>query len=521
MTRYAELIKKHRTRVITLLALALLFFLAIQGMETKDWAITTLRGVSVGAVIFLVAAGLALIFGLMDVLNLAHGEMFMIGAYIGWSVFVRPDTFIDILTPALLFMTGFVLMPVANALLDRVSISSQIRRIWPWVVLVGAVAIIGVTLVNYPIAIWDYEVYSESPITYALAMDQGTLTLPEPPIFENLSPAVAMLGMLLGGLLLSISIAGFGHRKQVTPKHTPVQKRQIGYAVIFVAVALATYLANDWISQTLITMSTNWRFVIAMAIAAMSGFILGSLVESILIRPLYDRPLYQIMLTLGVGFIIIEMVRSIWGRPEFTMPKPALFDSIGEGCPAEGIGGWLSNGCSTILLFDGRVRTYNEIFIIIFGLLVLVGIWLLLQRTRIGMIIRAGVQDSEMVEALGINVRQVFTLVFSLGVGLAAMGGILAAPSMGLSNDMGARFLLLALIALAIGGLTSFPGAAVGALLVGLMQQFITKYGEIGINLPFLEEPFKPSPPLVPASVVLLMVVILLVLPNGLFGRSE
>jgi branched-subunit amino acid ABC-type transport system permease component len=86
---------------------------------------------------------------------------------------------------------------------------------------------------------------------------------------------------------------------------------------------------------------------------------------------------------------------------------------------------------------------------------------------------------------------------------------------------MGTRYLLLALIALAIGGLTSFPGAAAGAVLVGLMQQFIIKYGQIGINLPFLAEPLKPSPPLVPASVVLLMVIILLVLPNGLFGRNE
>ena len=148
-------------------------------------------------------------------------------------------------------------------------------------------------------------------------------------------------------------------------------------------------------------------------------------------------------------------------------------------------------------------------------------VWLILQRTRIGMIIRAGVQDSEMVEALGINVRQVFTFVFALGVGLAALGGILAAPSIGLSTDMGTRLLLLALIALAIGGLTSFPGAAAGAILVGLLQQFIIKYGQLGINLPFLAEPFKPSPPLVPASTVLLMVIILLILPQGLFGRNE
>ena len=155
------------------------------------------------------------------------------------------------------------------------------------------------------------------------------------------------------------------------------------------------------------------------------------------------------------------------------------------------------------------------------GLVVLLVVWLLLQRTRIGMIIRAGVQDSEMVEALGINVRQVFTFVFAMGVALASLGGVLAAPSVGLSNGMGTQYLLLALIALAIGGLTSFPGAAAGAILVGLIQQFIIKYGQIGINLPFLEEPFKPSPPLVPASVVLLMVIILLVLPQGLFGRNE
>jgi branched-chain amino acid transport system permease protein len=81
--------------------------------------------------------------------------------------------------------------------------------------------------------------------------------------------------------------------------------------------------------------------------------------------------------------------------------------------------------------------------------------------------------------------------------------------------------LLMALIALAIGGLTSYPGAAAGAVLVGLMQQFMIKYGQIGINIPFMAEPFKPSPPLVPASTVILMVIILLILPYGLFGSEE
>jgi branched-chain amino acid transport system permease protein len=111
--------------------------------------------------------------------------------------------------------------------------------------------------------------------------------------------------------------------------------------------------------------------------------------------------------------------------------------------------------------------------------------------------------------------------VFALGVGLAALGGVIAGPSMGLATTMGDTLLINALIALAIGGLTSFPGAAAGSLLVGLMQQFIIKYGQIGIQLPFMEAAFKPTPPLVPASTVLLMVVVLLALPHGLFGRKE
>jgi branched-chain amino acid transport system permease protein len=227
------------------------------------------------------------------------------------------------------------------------------------------------------------------------------------------------------------------------------------------------------------------------------------------------------MLTIGLSAIGIEMVRAIWGRPEFVMPKPAFFDGKGEGCPAVSLADWWQYKCSTILLLDGRVRVYNEIFIPLIGLLVLVSIWLLLKKTRLGMIIRAGVQDREMVEALGINVRRVFTMVFALGVGLAALGGALAAPSMGLSNSMGEALFLSALIALAIGGLTNYPGAALGAILVGLLQQFTIKYGQIGIPLPFTDAVFKPTPPLVPASTVLLMVIILLIMPNGLLGKKE
>jgi branched-chain amino acid transport system permease protein len=290
---------------------------------------------------------------------------------------------------------------------------------------------------------------------------------------------------------------------------------------VFLLVAFMVFAFNDAITNALAVMNSNLLFLIAILVAVGAGVMLGSLMESTLIRPLYVRPIYQLMLTLGLSAIGIEMVRSVWGRPEFTMPRPELFAGTGDGCPATSLSDWWNYHCSTMFLLDGRIRVYNEIFIPIIGLVVLIGVWVLLKRTRLGMVIRAGVQDREMVEALGINVRRVFTQVFALGVGLAALGGVLAAPSIGLSNLMGESFLLNALIALAIGGLTSYPGAALGSLLVGLLQQFIIKYGAIGIPIPFTDIIFKPTPPIVPASTILLMVIVLLILPNGLLGKKE
>ncbi|MCA9970537.1 MAG: hypothetical protein KC425_10000 [Anaerolineales bacterium] len=522
MAELANTLKKNRTQLIVLAVLAALFFSATQGMETEDWAITVLRGLSVGALTFLVASGFSLILGLMDVLNLAHGELFMIGAYVGWTVYVRPDTFVDVLPPLALLGAGLALMPVLRLVLARQAIPPRAAQVWPWLALLLGGVILWFTLRQFPVTIWNPEEFALSPATYALARSQGTLQLPEPEPFAS-GVFLPVIGTLLGGLLLAAGIVGLGLRRPTAVSRSALPRAPFVGAGLLLLLGLGTLVANDSLTSALFTMSTTALFFVAMLVATLTGALTGALVETTLIRPLYDRPIYQIMLTLGLSFIGIELVRTVWGRPEFTMPKPDLFAGTGEGCGTEVLGFWerIANQCSTVFLFDGRVRTYNEIFVIFVGVVVLIAVWLLLQRTRIGMIIRAGVQDSEMVEALGINVRRVFTLVFALGVGLAALGGVLAGPSLGLSNEMGTRVLLLALIALAIGGLTSFPGAAAGAVLVGLLQQFIIKYGQIGINLPFLAEPFKPSPPLVPASTVLLMVIILLILPQGLFGRKE
>jgi branched-chain amino acid transport system permease protein len=518
-------LRRNRTRIVTLAILIVLLLIAIQGLSTRDWLLTVLRGLAVGAITFLVASGFSLIFGLLDVLNLAHGTLFMIGAYVGWTVYVRPDTFVDLLPPALVFLGGALSQPLWAPLLGRAKVAGRMAGIGAGIGLAAAAILLVVSLSGWPVAKWDNQLPSASPSNDALQLDLTLTAGPARPSPAAADPAqpLKLVAVLTAGALAAAGLAAFARRRGSSPSR--FRWSGLVAPALVIGAGLIVYLANDALTARLTSLSTTWMFFIAIGAAVLVGAGLGAAMETTLIRPLYARPIYQLMLTLGLGVAGIELVRSIWGRPEFIFPKPELFRDATENCPATSLIGLVQNRCSILALPIGdgvaRIRFYNEIFVILVGVVVLVGVWLLLQRSRIGMIIRAGVQDSEMVEALGINVRQVFTLVFAFGVGLAALGGVIAAPSMGLSPLMGESLLLQALIALAIGGLTSFPGAAAGSILVGLLQQFIIKYGQIGINLPFLAEPFKPTPPLVPASTVLLMVIILLLMPQGLFGRKE
>jgi branched-chain amino acid transport system permease protein len=165
---------------------------------------------------------------------------------------------------------------------------------------------------------------------------------------------------------------------------------------------------------------------------------------------------------------------------------------------------------STVDVMGVTFPSYR-LFIIVLGGVMLVALHLLMNYSRLGMIIRAGVQDREMVEALGINVRRVFTLVFVLGAGLAALGGIGAAPFIPVEPVMGDRFMMQGFITVVIGGMGSYSGAAVGALLLGLSRAF----GD------YLALKFSLTPAISEASTVIVMAIVLLVRPAGLFGRKE
>ncbi|RLD02644.1 MAG: hypothetical protein DRI65_14510, partial [Chloroflexota bacterium] len=133
-------------------------------------------------------------------------------------------------------------------------------------------------------------------------------------------------------MLLSFSLSLFGSEKQVISKN--LSWRNFRNFVLGVLTGFLFLFFNDYLTAFLVGLNTNWLFLVAVLAALGSGFGLGALMETTLIRPLYVRPIYQLMVTLGLSAIGIEMVRSIWGRPEFAMPRPELFAATGEGCPA-------------------------------------------------------------------------------------------------------------------------------------------------------------------------------------------
>jgi branched-chain amino acid transport system permease protein len=236
----------------------------------------------------------------------------------------------------------------------------------------------------------------------------------------------------------------------------------------------------------------NLRFFLSVIAAVLVGGLLGIILERGLLRPLYSRPLFQLVLTFGVAIVMTEAIKLIWSTTPYSWT--ALF-GFREGF---------------FELFGQRFNTYR-LFVIAIGLFLIFAIALLLRRSRIGITIRAGVEDSEMVEALGINVRAVFTLVFMLGCAVAAFGGAIAAPFLGASIGMGNTFLLSAIAVVVLGGLGSYEGTAVGSLLVGLAAAVVANF----VSSPAFNQPVFAS-----MTPMLLMILVLFLRPRGLFGKE-
>jgi branched-chain amino acid transport system permease protein len=328
----AKTIFKRWSGELTMAGAIVLFLLPLIGIPGKTYMTLTIAGLAMGMLLFLVASGVSIIFGLMDVLNFAHGALFAWGAYVGFSVF------------------GYLMK---------------------WV-------------------------QADS-------------------VLQN-------------------------------------------FAVFSLAI------------------------IAAMVVVALVGIVL----ERVVVRRVYGSHLFQILITFGATIVLVELIRVFWGPNDEVTTVPLTFSRNWD-------------------IMDVIINRYRVICIVV-GLIVYGVIQLILKRTKLGTIVRAGVEDRDMVQAMGHNIFLLFTGVFAAGAALAALGGLaMSIFSLQVYPDMGSTYLLFAFIVVIIGGLGSITGSLVGALIVGLTYNYVAylvPWAAAGAN-------------------VLIMIVILLIRPMGLFPAGK
>jgi branched-chain amino acid transport system permease protein len=300
---------------------------------------------------------------------------------------------------------------------------------------------------------------------------------------------ITMLSGLFQGMLLFLVASGLSI---VFGLMDVLNLAQGAYFMIGAYVAYDIQHSGGLIDVTSFIPDPNIRFIAGVIGAVIVGALLGVVLERGLLRPLYARPVFQLVLTFGVGLVLTEIVKFTWTTTPYSWTESF---GVREGY---------------FELFSQRFSTYR-LFVVGIGAILMIALALLIQRTRIGIIIRAGVEDSGMVEALGINVRAVFTLIFTLGCAVAAFGGAIAAPFLGASIGLGSVYLLGSVAVVVLGGLGSFTGTAIGSLLVGLAVAVVAQF-----SLAFLNQPVWSS-----LTPMLLLILVLLIRPSGLFGEAR
>ena len=225
-----------------------------------------------------------------------------------------------------------------------------------------------------------------------------------------------------------------------------------------------------------------WPALIAAPIAV---GLLGGVVERTLIRPLYTRKEYEpLLLTFGLTFVLIEIVKFFFGKFGLAFNAPP--------------------GINDALIAGRFIFPKYQLFLALAAVAIIVALWLLLEKTDIGLIIRAGTQDSTMIRALGIDFDRTRALVFALGIALAGLAGVLHAPTRELSADMGLLMIIFAFVTVVVGGMGSYWGAVVGGLLIGVVYSLVSLIAQQYAQV----------------AVFSLMALVLLVRPRGLLGTA-
>jgi branched-chain amino acid transport system permease protein len=241
------------------------------------------------------------------------------------------------------------------------------------------------------------------------------------------------------------------------------------------------FMLGAFVGLTIFELTHN--FWIAFLLAPIPVAVLGIAMEMLFLRPLYRRGhMDQVLLTFGFTFVFFDLVQSVWGRTVRGLSPPQALQGMVE----IGVG----------------VFSSYRLFLIGLGFAIALLLWLFLERSRLGAMVRAGVDDAAMAAGLGANIPALFSSIFGAGVALAALGGIAAGPVLGLYPGMDTDILIPAFIVIVIGGMGSLRGAFLGSLLIGIADTFGKAY----------------LPNLALFLIYLLMAVVLLVRPQGMFG---
>lgn len=241
--------------------------------------------------------------------------------------------------------------------------------------------------------------------------------------------------------------------------------------------ALGAYLAYTFTSQ-------HFGFWVSLILSVIVVGGIGLFIERVLLAPVYGSHDKEVLMTFGLMFIIADLMKWMWGSNPLTLGVPPILNfSISMGP----------------VMFPSY-----RLFVIIIGILLAFVLWYMENHTQTGAIIRAGVDDRTMLGALGINVKFVFASVFVFGAALAAFGGVLAGPILSLYNGMDIEVLILSLVIVVIGGLGTWKGTFIAAILIGLIESM----GQV----------YFPSVSM--ALIFIFMIAILIVKPTGLFGRE-
>ncbi|MEM7171439.1 MAG: branched-chain amino acid ABC transporter permease [Pseudomonadota bacterium] len=252
------------------------------------------------------------------------------------------------------------------------------------------------------------------------------------------------------------------------------------------------YLLGGYIGYEVAEASGNWFLGLVVAFLAIAAS--GILLQVLVFRRMQGDDLRQTLVTIGISVIAADLMLAVWTGTTYQFSPP---DWLFGAAQLPIISTIKSSGDAVYIKYP-----VYRLTVLLVAVAVGVGLWLFLNRTKIGMMIRAGVNDREMLAASGVNVHLVFALVFAIGAGLAGFAGVVGGTALSIAPGEDVRYLLASLIVVIVGGLGSVTGAAIGALLIGLAEQFgLAYFPTYGVVLTFL-----------------IMVTVLALRPQGIMG---